>query len=134
MYTLNHCSCSGSGHRLPRRNLGLGPRKSQHAAAHNRPSNARVVGLEGSSALGIVGDGLGGLKVAGTRGQQSILGRGLIDDIADPRVPSGLNLGGVVVVLGVLDPARSEGQFLVVLKVLVARAIGTDETTVLGVT
>jgi hypothetical protein len=43
-------------------------------------------------------------------------------------------LGGVVVVLGVLDPARSEGQFLVVLKVLVARAIGTDETTVLGVT
>lgn len=72
--------------------------------------------------------------MAGTRVQQSILGRGLVDGVADPRVPSGLDLGGVVVVLGVLNPARSEGQFLVVLKELVARAIGTDETTVLGVT
>lgn len=36
--------------------------------------------------------------------------------------------------LGVLDPASSERKFFVVLEVFVAGAIGTDETTVLGVT
>lgn len=49
-------------------------------------------------------------------------------------MPAGLDVGGVVVVLGVLDPAGSEGEFLVVLEELVAGAIGADEFTVLGVT
>jgi hypothetical protein len=49
-------------------------------------------------------------------------------------VPSGLNVSGVVVVLGVLDPACSEGEFLVVLEELVAGAIGANQTTSLGVT
>lgn len=65
---------------------------------------------------------------------KGILGGGGIEGVADPGVPAGLDLGGVEVVLGVLDPAGAEGKFLVVLEELVAGAIGADETTVLGVT
>jgi hypothetical protein len=49
-------------------------------------------------------------------------------------VPSGLNVSGIVIVLGVFDPACSEGEFLVVLEELVAGAIGANQTTSLGVT
>lgn len=48
-------------------------------------------------------------------------------------MPSGLDLGGVVVVLGVLDPARAEGQLLVVLEELVAGAVGAYQGACLGV-
>jgi hypothetical protein len=43
-------------------------------------------------------------------------------------------MGSIVVVLGVLNPAGSERQFLIVLEVLVAGAIGADKTTSLGIT
>lgn len=43
-------------------------------------------------------------------------------------------MGSIVVVLGVLNPAGSEREFLVVLEILVAGAIGADKTTSLGVT
>jgi hypothetical protein len=49
-------------------------------------------------------------------------------------VPSGLDVGSIVIVLGVLDPTRSEGKFLLVLEELVTSAIGTDENTSLGIT
>lgn len=49
-------------------------------------------------------------------------------------MPSGLDMGSVVIVHGVLDPACSEGKFLIVLEILVSGAIGTDENTSLGVT
>jgi hypothetical protein len=43
-------------------------------------------------------------------------------------------MSSIVIVLGVLDPACSEGKFLIVLKELVTGAIGTDENTSLGIT
>lgn len=49
-------------------------------------------------------------------------------------MPSGLDVGSIVIVLGVLDPTCSEGKFLLVLEELVTGAIGTDENTSLGVT
>lgn len=72
--------------------------------------------------------------MSGARGDQAVLGRGLVDGVADPGVPTRLDLGGIVVVLDVVDPAGSEGQFLEVLVVFVAEAILADESTVLGVT
>ena len=56
-----------------------------------------------------------------------------VDGVADPRVPPGLDVRGVVVVLGVLDPARAQGQLLVVLEELVARAVRANERACLGV-
>lgn len=49
-------------------------------------------------------------------------------------MPAGLDLRSVVVVLGVLDPAGSQGQFLHVLEVFVAGAVGANETAVFGIT
>lgn len=97
-------------------------------------SNSRVVRLESAPCHGIVGLGKRRLKVSGARRNQGVLGRGLVDGVADPGVPAGLDLAGVVVVLGVIDPAGSEGQFLEVLVEFVAGAIGADEGTGLGVT
>lgn len=97
-------------------------------------SNSRVVRLESASCHGKVGLGQRRLKVSRARRNQGVLGRGLVDGVADPGVPAGLDVGGVVVVLGVVDPAGSEGQFLEVLVVFVAGAIGADEGTGLGVT
>lgn len=71
--------------------------------------------------------------MAGARGDQGVFGRGLVDGVADPGVPARLDVGGVVVVLYVVDPAGSEGQFLVVLVVFVAGAVLADEDAVLGV-
>lgn len=97
-------------------------------------SNSRVVGLESAPCHGIVGLGQGRLKVSRARQNQGVLGRGLVDGVADPGVPAGLDLAGIVVVLGVVDPAGSEGEFLEVLVEFVAGAIGADEGTGLGVT
>lgn len=96
--------------------------------------DSRVVGLEGASCHGKVGTGLGGLKGTGARGHEVILHRGLVDRVADPGVPSGLDLAGVVVVLGVLDPAGAQGKLLHVLEELVAGAIGADIAAKLGIT
>lgn len=65
--------------------------------------------------------------------QERILGRRLVDEVAHPGVPSGLDVGGVVVVLGVLDPAGAEGQLLVVLEELVAGAVLADEGACFGI-
>jgi hypothetical protein len=48
-------------------------------------------------------------------------------------VPSRLDLTGVVIVLGVLNPARTQGELLVVLEELVAGAVGADEGSGFGV-
>lgn len=97
-------------------------------------ANSRAIGLEGTPAHGEVGLGQAGLEGVVAALEEGVLGRGFVDAVADPGVPAGLDVGGVVVVLGVLDPAGSEGEFLVVLEELVAGAIGADESTVLGVT
>ena len=75
----------------------------------------------------------GGLKLPRPREHQRVLGRGLVDEVADPRVPAGLDLGGVEVVLGVLDPAGAQGQLLVVLEELVAGAVLADQGAGFGV-
>lgn len=69
-----------------------------------------------------------------TRRNQGVLGGRLVDGVADPGVPAGLDLAGVVVVLGEVDPAGAEGQFLEVLVEFVAGAIGADEGSGLCVT
>lgn len=96
--------------------------------------NLRVVGLEGTSRLGEVRAGLGRLEDAGAGGHEVVLDRGLVDRVADPGVPSGLDLTGIVVVLGVLDPAGTKGQLLHVLEELVAGAVSADVATELGIT
>lgn len=68
------------------------------------------------------------------RQNQGVLGGRLVDSVANPGVPAGLDMTGVVVVLGVVDPAGAKGQFLVVLVELVAGAIGADEGSSLCVT
>lgn len=68
------------------------------------------------------------------RQNQGVLGGRLVDGIADPGVPAGLDRAGVVVVLGEVDPAGAEGQFLEVLVEFVAGAIGADEGSGLCVT
>lgn len=96
--------------------------------------DSRVVRLESAPRHGVVGLGQRRLKVSGARRNQGVLGRRLVDDVADPGVPAGVDLAGVVVVLGVVDPAGSEGQFLEVLVEFVAGAIGADEGAGLCVT
>jgi hypothetical protein len=96
--------------------------------------NSRVVRLESAPRHGIVGLGQRWLKVSCARQNQGVLGGRLVDGVADPGVPAGLDLSGVVVVLGVVDPAGTERQFLGVLVELVAGAIGADEGSGLGVT
>lgn len=96
--------------------------------------DSRVVRLESTPRHGIVWLGQRRLKVSCARRNQGVLGGRLVDGVADPGVPAGLDLAGVVVVLGVVDPAGAEGQFLVVLVEFVAGAIGADEGSGLGVT
>lgn len=88
--------------------------------------NVRVIGLKGATGLSIAGNSLRGLKGAGSRLEQSVLGGRLVDGVADPGMPSGLDLGGIIVVLGVFDPPSSQRQLLVVLEELVAGAIGAN--------
>lgn len=99
----------------------------------SRSFNSRVVRLEGATRHGKVGYGGRGLEGAGARLQEGVLHGGLVDEIADPGVPAGLDLAGVIVVLGVLDPASAQGKFLVVLEEFVAGAVGANEGTCLGV-
>lgn len=97
-------------------------------------SNSRVVRLESAPRHGKVWLGQRRLKVPCTRRNQGVLGGRLVDGVADPGVPAGLDLAGVVVVLGEVDPAGAEGQFLEVLVEFVAGAIGADEGSGLCVT
>lgn len=95
--------------------------------------NSRVVCLEGAPPHGKVGLGQGGLEEAGAGADEGVLGGRLVDGVADPGVPAGLDLAGVVVVLCVVDPAGAEGQLLGVFVELVAGAVLADEGAVLGV-
>lgn len=96
-------------------------------------ADSRVVRLESAPRHGIVWLGQGGLKEPGAGGDEGVLGGRLVDGVADPGVPAGLDLGGVVVVLCVVDPAGAEGQLLGVFVELVAGAVLADEGAVLGV-
>lgn len=96
--------------------------------------NARVVGLESAPCLRVVGLWQGRLELAGAGREEVIVAGHGVDGVAHPRMPAGLDVGGVVVVLGVLDPTRAQGQLLQVLKVLVAGAILAHELSVLGIT
>lgn len=60
-----------------------------------------------------------------------VLGRGQETDVVEPRGPAAGDLSGVVVVLGVVDPAVTAGNLLgsvKVLKVTVAELVGADWT------
>lgn len=93
----------------------------------------RVVCLESASGLGIVGLRQSRLKGTGASGNKMVLDGGLVNGIANPGVPSGLDLGGVVVVLGVLDPAGAEREFLHVFEELVSGAVLADQSSGFGV-
>ena len=62
-----------------------------------------------------------------------ILRRHRVDGVRDPGVPQGLDVRRVVVVLGVVDPARAEGEFVLVLEELVAELVDTYEGAGFGV-
>jgi len=96
--------------------------------------NSRAVRLERAPRLRVVGDGAGLLEGAVAKLHECVLRRRRVDRVADPGVPARVDLGGVVVVLGVLDPAGAQGQLLAVLEEAVARAVGADEAAVLCVT
>lgn len=73
-------------------------------------------------------------KLPHSNGNEGVLGRRLIQRVRHPRVPAGLDVRSVKVVLGVVDPAGSKRQFLRILIVLVAIAVGAYEAAVLGIT
>ena len=56
-----------------------------------------------------------------------------VDSVRDPGVPERLDVRRVVVVPGVVDPARAQGQFLGVLKELVAELVDAYEGAGFGV-
>jgi hypothetical protein len=59
--------------------------------------------------------------------QQAVLRRRLVDHVADPGVPAGVDLRRVELVLAVINPPRAQRQlFSQVLVVLVAEAVGGD--------
>ena len=72
-------------------------------------NNSRAISLKGSTAQSQVGTRLLRLKRPRAGRHELILSRYGIDEVAHPGVPARLDLGSVVVVLGVLDPARAEG-------------------------
>ncbi len=86
--------------------------------------HSRVIRLESTTALRKVGSRHLGLKLAGAGRQERVLAGHRVDGVAHPGVPARLNLGGVVVVLGVLDPAGAEGQLVAIFEELVAGAVG----------
>jgi hypothetical protein len=94
---------------------------------------SRVICLKGAECLGGVRDGPDRLGRASARLDERVLRRRVINEVADPSVPAGFDLGGVEVVLCVLDPAGAQGQLLVVLKVLVSGAVLAHEGAGLGV-
>jgi hypothetical protein len=125
-----------SSNRLPGSNLGLGPvlwSVSLALPQPQTPENSRAVGLEGTPRLRVVRHRRRRLELPRARLHQRVQRGRLVDGVADPCVPSGLDVRGVVVVLGVLDPARAQGQLLVVLEELVARAVRANERAGLGV-
>lgn len=110
-----------------------------HTSAPDQPPlgvctvDSRAIRLERAGPHGEVGLGDLGLKGTSARLEHGVLSGGLVDEVADPGVPSRLDLAGVVVVLGVLNPARAQGELLVVLEELVAGAVGADEGSCFGV-
>lgn len=66
--------------------------------------------------------------------QQAVLRWRLVDHVADPGVPAGVDLRRVELVLGVINPPRAQRQlFGQVLVVLVAEAVGADQRAGFGV-
>lgn len=74
------------------------------------------------------------LPLANAQPHNLILRRRLVHQIADPRMPPGLDLAGIVLLVFVVDPAGAQGQlFGLVLKVFVAVAVGADQRAGFGV-
>lgn len=66
--------------------------------------------------------------------QDGVIDRRSVNHVADPRMPSRLNLTRVVFLVTIVDPAGAQGQFfLKVFVVLVAVAIGAYESAGLRV-
>lgn len=102
-------------------------------AGKRAAKNSRAIRLERAPRLRVVGDGAGLLKGAVAKLHEGVPCGRRVDRVADPGVPARVDLGGVVVVLGVLDPAGAQGQLLAVFEEAVARAVGADEAAVLCV-
>lgn len=75
------------------------------------------------------------------RGRQlfhnDIVCRGIFTDVVDPRMPLGRHLGGVEVVLRVVDPSMSARNLLLgvqLLKVSVAELVSANKPPILGIT
>lgn len=96
--------------------------------------NLRVIWPESTVSLRIMPNRTWLLKLPHSNGNEGVLGRRLIQRVRHPRVPAGLDVRGVEVVLGVINPAGSKRQFLRVLIVLVAVAVGAYEAAVFGIT
>lgn len=74
------------------------------------------------------------LPLALSRLRNGVLARRLLRHIRHPRVPPGLNLGRIEVLVVVIDPARAEGQLVAqVLEVPVAVLVARDEGARFGV-
>lgn len=71
--------------------------------------NSRAIRLESTPRLRIIRNGVWLLKLAQADHNEGVLGGRLIQRVRHPRVPAGFDVRGVVVVLGVFDPAGSEG-------------------------
>lgn len=96
--------------------------------------NIRIISLKSPRRHGIVGVmHLRGPRPLGRLGHDGILRGHRVDGVRDPGVPERLDVRGVVVVLGVVDPARAERKFLLVLEVLVAELVDAYEGAGFGV-
>lgn len=90
---------------LPSLELRRGPTHvSNHSLEHRRPSarvdagsggrgDKRAVRLEGAPRAGVVGDGAVLVPWPVLRLQEGVLGGGLVDEVGDPGVPAGADLG-----------------------------------------
>lgn len=68
-----------------------------------------------------------GLPLPLPRLRDGIRTRRVLGHIAHPGVPAGLDLAGVVVLVGVVDPAGAEGELVLqVFVVLVSELVGGD--------
>lgn len=101
--------------------------------ASKKENHSRAIGLVRSPPHREVWPRVRRLEKPRARLDQLVLGRRLVHHVAGPRVPARVDLAGVVVVLGELNPARAQGELLWVLEELVAGAIGADEAAVFGV-
>ena len=100
----------------------------------NTQENIRIISLESAHLRRIVG----GMHLRrpgplGGQGGNGVLRGNGVDGVRDPGVPERLDLRGVVVVLGVVDPARAQREFFLVLEELVAELVDAYESAGFGV-